>query len=178
MRYARLSAQVDEAAYPCRVQGACAPHCSRRRNSPTDGAGAVPPTPRRGRGTRVGSSQSTVQHDRFATVSWRDRPVANAHGSQPPADRGAIRGVAVTDEVARCLIPWECFGDLAGDPLGGWIWRHIGPDELSPLQTQDDQPVEQFEPDRRNDEQIDAGDVGGVIAQENLPTRRARAMTP
>src|SRR5690348_18316749 len=43
---------------------------------------------------------------------WRDRPVANAHGSQPPDDRGAIRGVAVTDEVARCLIPWECFGDL------------------------------------------------------------------
>src|SRR5207247_2428964 len=37
---------------------------------------------------------------------WRDRPVANAHGSQPSGDRGAIRGVAVTDEVARCLIPW------------------------------------------------------------------------
>ena len=91
---------------------------------------------------------------------------------------GAIRGVAVTDEVARCLIPWECFGDLAGDPLGGWICCHIGPDELSPLQTQDDQPVEQFEPDRRNDEQIDAGDVGGVIAQESVPTRRARAVTP
>ena len=68
--------------------------------------------------------------------------------------------------------------DLAGDPLGSGIWRHIGPDELSPLQTQDDQPVEQFEPDRRNDEQIDAGDVGGVIAQESVPTRRARAMTP
>src|SRR5215471_9221371 len=39
----------------------------------------------------------------------RDRSVANAHGLQPPGDRGAIRGVAVTDEVARCLIPWECF---------------------------------------------------------------------
>ena len=37
---------------------------------------------------------------------------------------------------------------------------------------------EQFEPDRRNDKQIDAGDVGGVIAQESLPARRARAMTP
>src|SRR6516225_1252401 len=47
----------------------------------------------------------------------------------------------------------------------------------SPLQTQDDQPVEQFEPDRRNDEQIDAGDVGGVITQESLPARRARAVT-
>jgi len=42
----------------------------------------------------------------------------------------------------------------------------------------DDQPVEHFEPDRRNDEQIDAGDVVGVIAQESLPARRARAVTP
>src|SRR5215472_5342192 len=98
--------------------------------------------------------------------AWRDRPVANAHGLQPPGDRGAIRGVAVTDEIARGLIPRECFGDLAGDPLGGWICCHIGPDEPSPLQTQDDQPVEQFEPDRRNDEQIDTGDVGGVIARK------------
>src|SRR3954451_11486993 len=76
------------------------------------------------------------------------------------------------------FIPWECFGDLAGEPLGGWICCHIGPDEPSPLQTQDDQPVEQFEPDRRNDEQIDAGDVGGLIAQESLPARRARAVMP
>ena len=87
-------------------------------------------------------------------------------------------GVAVTDEIARCLIPWECFGDLLGDPLRGWICCHIGPDEPSPLQTQDDQPVEQFEPDRRHDEQIDAGDVGGVIAQESLPAWRAWAATP
>src|SRR5262249_34238965 len=54
-----------------------------------------------------------------------------------------MRGVAVTDEIARRLIPWECFGDLLGDPLGGWICCHIGPDESSPLQTQDDQPIEQ-----------------------------------
>ena len=33
MRYARLSAQVDGAVYPCRAQGACAPHCTRRRDN-------------------------------------------------------------------------------------------------------------------------------------------------
>src|SRR2546423_5504113 len=33
MRYARLSAQVDGAAYPCRAQGAYAPHCTRRRDN-------------------------------------------------------------------------------------------------------------------------------------------------
>src|SRR5271169_6283609 len=33
MRYARVSAQVDGAEYPCRAQGACAPHCTRRRDN-------------------------------------------------------------------------------------------------------------------------------------------------
>src|SRR6516164_114132 len=102
----------------------------------------------------------------------RARPAkAGSHlGNFQTANLGSITP-AMTP---RCLIPWECFGDLLGDPLGGWICCHIGPDEPSPLQTQDDQPVEQLEPDRRNDEQIDAGDVGGVIAQESLPARRAR----
>src|SRR5215469_2898745 len=41
--------------------------------------------------------------------TWSDRPVANADGLQATGDRGAIRGVAVTDEIARRLIPWKCF---------------------------------------------------------------------
>src|SRR5215831_11336443 len=61
MRYARLSAQGDGAEHPCRAQGAYAPGCSRSRNSPTDDGGAFPPTPRHGRGTRVGSSRSAVR---------------------------------------------------------------------------------------------------------------------
>jgi hypothetical protein len=54
------------------------------------------------------------------------------------------------------------------------------PPGLDPPRPISDQPLQQFEPDRWNDEQIDAGDVGGVIAQEALPTRdpRARAVTP
>src|SRR5947207_3884862 len=33
MRYARLSAQVDGTEYPCRAQGAYAPHCTKRRDN-------------------------------------------------------------------------------------------------------------------------------------------------
>src|ERR1700761_6356 len=110
--------------------------------------------------------------------AWRDRPVANTHGSQPAYDRSTIGSVTVSNKVAWRFVPRECFGDLSGDPLGGRVCRDAGPDEPSPLQTQDDQPVEQLESDRRNDEQIDAGDVGGVIAQESPPARRAWAVTP
>jgi hypothetical protein len=107
--------------------------------------------------------------------AWRDRPVANTHGSQPPCDRSTIGRVTVSDEVAWRCVPRECFGDLSGDPICGRVSGHIGPDESSPLQTQDDQPVEQFEPDRRNDEQIDGRDV---VTQEGSPPRRRRAATP
>src|SRR5215469_13015597 len=67
MRYARLSAQVDGAAYPCRAQGVCARRCSRSRNLPTDVGGAVPPTPRYGRDTRVGSSRSAAHMGSFVS---------------------------------------------------------------------------------------------------------------
>src|SRR5690348_16243882 len=73
------SAQGDGAEYPCRAQAEYTPHCSSWRNSTTDGGGAVPPTPRRGRGTHVGSSRSAVQHDRSATVS-----VARSVGRECP----------------------------------------------------------------------------------------------
>ena len=67
-----------------------------------------------------------------------------------------------------------------GDPFGGRMCGHIDPDEPSPLQTQDDQPVEQFEADGRNDEQINGGDVGGMDVQERPPScrggRRRRGM--
>ena len=44
---------------------------------------------------------------------------------------------------------------------------HVDPDETPPLQTQDHQPVEKFEPNGRNDEQINGGDVRSVNAQEH-----------
>src|SRR6516162_5226938 len=69
--------------------------------------------------------------------AWRDRPISNTHDSQPARDRHTVGGVAVADEVARCLIPWERFGYLLRDPLGGWIRGHIEPDEPSPIQPQD-----------------------------------------
>ena len=95
----------------------------------------------------------------------------NAHGSQSARYCDTICRVAVTDEVARCRVRRKCFGDLSGDPIGGWMCGHIGLDEPSALQTQDDQPVEEFEPDCRDYEQINGSDMDGVVAQEGSPAR-------
>src|SRR5271155_1763914 len=105
----------------------------------------------------------------MTVLPWRtgcDGPVSNAHGSHATYGRGAVDGVAVTEQVARCLIPRERLSDLLGDPLGRRMCRDVGPDEPSPLQAQDHHAVEKLELDGRNDEQIDRGDVSGVIAQE------------
>ena len=65
-----------------------------------------------------------------------DRPISDAHGSQPAGDRDTIGGVTIADEVAWRLVLWEGFANLSGDPFGGRMCGHIDPDEPSPLQTQ------------------------------------------
>jgi hypothetical protein len=82
--------------------------------------------------------------------AWRDRAIADAHSSQPACNRGTIRRVTVSKEIARCLLAWECFGNMPGDPLGG----------------------------RCCDEQIKGGDLGRVIAQNAPATIRFRIVRP
>ena len=107
--------------------------------------------------------------------TWRDRAVA------PMVRRRRVTAApydASRSRIAGRLIPWECLGNLPGDPLRRWVCRHIGPDEPSPLQMKDDQSVQKLEPERRNDEQIDGRDVGSMTAQEGPPARRRRAAAP
>jgi hypothetical protein len=56
----------------------------------------------------------------------------------------------------------------------GMLWLSVGrSNRRSELRshwsrqpTRDDRPIEKFEPDRRNNEQIDGGDMGSMVAQE------------
>jgi len=62
--------------------------------------------------------------------TWRDGFVTDAHGSQS-ARRSAVDLIAITDQVARSLIPRKCLRDLAGNPFRGGMKRGIDPDKLS-----------------------------------------------
>src|SRR6266566_9656059 len=46
-----------------------------------------------------------------------DGLVTDAHGSESARDGSAVDPIPITDQVARGLIPMECFGDLACDPV-------------------------------------------------------------
>jgi hypothetical protein len=102
--------------------------------------------------------------------SWS---IADAHGSHPAGDGGAVGTIIVANDVSRCLIPGKSLSDLPGDPLGGWVGGDVGPDQTASLKVDNRQPIEKLEADGRHDKHIYGGDVRGVIAEKGLPAWRA-----
>ena len=54
-----------------------------------------------------GSFRSASRQNNSSTAAWRNRLVADAHGSQPVRDSNAVGSILVADQVARSLIPRE-----------------------------------------------------------------------
>ena len=97
---------------------------------------------------------------------WCGRLVPDAHGAQPACDDGTIDAIPVADHVARSFIPRECFRDLARNPFRGRMWCDVDPDQLSAIQPDDDEGIEQVESDRWNNEQVHGGDVRRVVRKK------------
>jgi hypothetical protein len=47
--------------------------------------------------------------------------VPNAHCTDPLQENWTIRGVSIPNEISRRVVPRERLGDLARDPLLGWV---------------------------------------------------------
>src|ERR1039457_3012593 len=73
------------------------------------------------------------------------RLVPDAHGAQSACDDGAIDTISIADEVKRILIPRECLRYLACNPFSRWMSCDIDPDELSAVQPNNDEGIEQVE---------------------------------
>ena len=98
-------------------------------------------------------------------------PVPDAHGAQSARDDAAIDPIPIADEVARSFIPRECFRDLTHNPFGGGICCDVGPDKVSAVQPNDDEGIEQFEANGRDNQQVHSGDVRCVVMQKGTPSR-------
>src|SRR5712671_694931 len=101
---------------------------------------------------------------------WRGRLVPDAHGAQPARDDAAIDPVAIADEVARSFIPRKGFRDLTCNPFRGRVCCDVDPDEVSAVEPDDDEAIEQVETDSWNNEQVHGGNVWRVVAQEGPPS--------
>src|SRR5271170_4564770 len=102
------------------------------------------------------------------------RLVSDAHGAQSARDDAAIDPVAIADEVVRSLIPGERLRYLTCNPFGRGICCDVDPDEVSAVEPDDDEGIEQVETDSWNNEQVHGGNVRRVVTQESPPSLAGR----
>jgi hypothetical protein len=105
---------------------------------------------------------------------WRGRPVPNAHGAQSACDDAAKDPIPIADEVARSLIPRKCLRDLTSNPFCRRVCCDIDPDEVSAVEPDNDEGIEQVETDSWNNEQVHGGNVRRVVTQKSSPSLTAR----
>src|ERR1700751_3933478 len=104
--------------------------------------------------------------------SGSDRMVPNAHCTDPMQEGWTIRGVSIPNEISRCVVPRERLGDLARDPLRGWVCRHAKRHPKSSSVAHNDKTIQNLECDRRQDKEVDRRDTVDVIAEKRLPALR------
>src|ERR1700684_988645 len=81
---------------------------------------------------------------------WCGRLVPDAHGAQSARHDAAIDPVAIADEVVRSLIPGKCLRYLTCNPFGRRMCCDVDPDEVSAVEPDDDEGIEQVETDSWN----------------------------
>src|ERR1700733_12878138 len=105
---------------------------------------------------------------------WCNGLVPDAHGAQSARDDAAIDPVAISDQVARGLIPRKCLRYLTCNPFDRRICCDVDPDKVSAVEPDNDEGIEQVETDRWNNEQVHGGDVRRVVTQEGSPSLAGR----
>jgi len=70
------------------------------------------------------------------------------------------------------MAPRERLGDLARDPLRGWVCRHAKRHQKSSSVSYDNKTIENLERDRRQDKKVDRRDTVGMVAEKRPPALR------
>src|ERR1700693_4007949 len=98
--------------------------------------------------------------------------VPNAHCTDPLQKDWTIRGVSIPNKISRRAVPRERLGDLARDPLRGWVCRHAKRHPKSSSVAHNDKTIQNLECDRRQDKEVDRRDAVDVIAEKRPPALR------
>src|ERR1019366_5381363 len=105
---------------------------------------------------------------------WRGRLVPDAHRAQSACDDAAIDPILIADEVTRSFIPRKCLRYLTCNPFCRRICCDVDPDQVSAVEPDDDEGIEQVETDSWNNEQVHGGNVWRVVMQEGSPSLAGR----
>src|SRR5882757_3686431 len=106
--------------------------------------------------------------------SWCGMLVPHAHGAQSARDNAAIALVPIADEIVRSFIPRKGLRYLTCNPFCRRICCDVDPDEVSAVEPDDDEGIEQVETDSWNNEQVHGGNVRRVVTQEGSPSLAGR----
>src|ERR1700736_3044344 len=98
--------------------------------------------------------------------SWCGRLVPDAHGAQSACDDGTIDPIPIADEVTRRFIPRKRLRYLTCNPFCRRICCDVDPDQVSAVEPDDDEGIEQVETDSWNNDQVHGGNVRRVVMQE------------
>src|SRR6266481_6734218 len=105
---------------------------------------------------------------------WRGRLVPDAHGAQSACDDAAIDPIPIADEVTRRFIPRKGLRYLTCNHFCRRICCDVDPDQVSAVEPDDDEGIEQIETDSWNNEQVHGGNVQRVVTQEGSPSLAGR----
>src|ERR1700722_17784333 len=92
--------------------------------------------------------------------------------TDPLQEGWTIRCLSIPHEISRRAVPRERLGDLARDPLRGWVCRHAKRHTKPSSVAQNDKTIQNLECDRRQDKEVDRRDAVDVIAEKRPPALR------
>ncbi|MFC1572987.1 hypothetical protein ACFL6M_05240 [Candidatus Eisenbacteria bacterium] len=93
----------------------------------------------------------------------------DAHVLDAALEELTVDLVPISKQVARPVVPRECFDDLLGCPLGSWVCSHVEMQDASAFMGKDEEDEEDLVPYGRDDEEVDCDDVFDVVVQERSP---------
>ena len=93
----------------------------------------------------------------------------DSQGLNTSSELGAVNAVSISNYIARGRVERERLDHLLRCPCSRWKPRHIEVGDLPPFMPQDDKYVEQAKSEGRHDEEVDGGDLTGMVLQKGLP---------
>jgi hypothetical protein len=89
--------------------------------------------------------------------------IPDAHTPEPSPENTSIGAIVIPNQGRRRGVPRECFNDLTREPLGRWMAGDGKVHDGATGMPQDYEHEQEFEADRRNDQEVSGGYTIGMI---------------
>ncbi len=103
--------------------------------------------------------------------AWRNENLLDAEGVGTASEVSAVDSVAVTDQVSRCRVPRERFGELSAGPFSRGMLGDVEVNDAPPVMGQHEEHEQDAECNGGHGEEVDGDEIFQMIIEERPPTR-------